>query len=218
MGSHRVGHDCGDLAAAAAASLHLSSWHSILYMVDAWYITVTWVLSESWVPWQGPLRIMRKHVNNMRNRRKWSYPLSMSNSKFHPWTTRINQCFYSVSQYITVCNYLLLILTKMWKGWYGLCTSTMVWYANIELPLSVFELKFISPYFFLQFHVIQLYLEFKVVNLRYKINYFKIIPLYLCFKCLLFTLLVREGFCSKVMEMTKHITLNTGQMRSTAVY
>ena len=98
------------------------------------------------------------------------------------------------------------------------CTSAMVWYANIELPLSVFELKFISPYFFLQFHVIQPYLEFKVVNLRYKINYFKIIPLYLCFKCLLFTLLVREGFCSKVMEMTKHITLNTGQMRSTAVY
>lgn len=183
-----------------------------------WYITVTWVLSESWAPWQGPLRIMRKHVNSMRNRRKWLYPLSMSNSKFHPWATRINQGFYSVSQYITVCNYLLLILTKMWKGWYDFCTSTMVWYANIELPLSVFELKFISPYFFFQFHVIQPYLEFKVVNLKYKINYFKIIPLYLCFKCLLFTLLMRERFCPKVMGMTKHITLNMGQMRSTAVY
>lgn len=62
---------------------------------------------------------------------------------------------------------------------------------QISLPLSVFELKFISPYFFFQFYVIQPYLEFKTVNLRYKINYFKIIPLYLCFKCL-FTLLVRK--------------------------
>ena len=107
MGLYRVRQDWSDLA--AAASLYLRSWHSILYIVDAWYITVTWVLSESWAPWQGPLRIMRKYVNSMRNRRKWLYPLSMSNSKFHPWATRINQGFYSVSRYITVCMQLSFV-------------------------------------------------------------------------------------------------------------
>lgn len=106
------------------------------------YITVIWLLSESWVPWQGPLRIKIKHE---KREKMFIYPLS--NSKLHPWASRGNQWFCPVSQNVTVCNYLLLILTNMWKGWYDFCTNAMVWCKNLEFPLSVFEIKFISPYF-----------------------------------------------------------------------
>ena len=111
---------------------------SALYIVDACYITVTWVLSESWVPWQGTLRIMRKHVTDMRYRRKclcvcvsmYIYIcISIYNilypSSILELSGLINN-FNPVSRYITVCNYLFLIVTKMWKSQYDFCTSTPV--------------------------------------------------------------------------------------------
>lgn len=39
-----------------------------------------------------------------------------------------------------------------------------------------------------------------------------------CFGHLLFTLLVRRDSHCRVMGVTKHMTLDTGQMRLTAVY
>ena len=98
MGSHRVGHDWSDLAAAAAAipSLHICE-----------YIFSCHLCSNSrFHHYAGKVKVRQSNLTDSR----WQYldsHLGMSVSKGHPWCLRISQghkCFYGYPLNLWVKN------------------------------------------------------------------------------------------------------------------
>ena len=157
MGSHRVGHDCSDLAAAAAAektyrtlrtvckqwswSCHCHHYHwSIRLMDDSTPNPGTWLLTQRWTPLLPGLKT-RTRTAPVEPRARWGrggsqlHTLALTVQFFNPWPCVPDQCkgpwFSSIILFVFVLTQdpsFIIIICLPSAGFLGsIRNSTQIW-------------------------------------------------------------------------------------------